>query len=358
MTSDPSRLAGAILAAVGGQVPGVAVVIVGREGVRARATVGDADLARAVPMTTDTAMPWFSMTKIATATAAIRLADRRVLPLDEPVLPMVPAMRLLRPSDWASRITGRHLLQHAGGLANPIPVSWIHPADAPGPDPDAFLQGLLAKHRKLRFEPGIRSSYSNLGTLILGAAMARASGSRFEDVARREVLEPAGMTHTDFSFLEMVPGATGYHPARSPMRFLLPRWVRGETTGRWLALRHFLLDGAAYGGLVGTVDDAARFLRMHLCDGELDGVRVIPADAAVEMRSVNLEGKRTDLGLGWFRPADARDADPPFVEHLGGGAGFFDVIRLYPSAGVGAAVMGNATKYDIDAVAELALAFA
>jgi len=46
------------------------------------------------------------------------------------------------------------------------------------------------------------------------------------------------------------------------------------------------------------------------------------------------------------------------VEHLGGGAGFFDVIRLYPTAGVGAAVMGNATKYDIDAVARLALAFA
>jgi CubicO group peptidase (beta-lactamase class C family) len=355
---DSIQLEERLRTAVGDAVPGVALVIVGREGVRAKAAVGDADLAGATPMTTETAMPWFSMTKIATATAAIRLADRDVLPLDEPVLPMVPAMRLLKPADQASRITARHLLQHAGGLANPIPVSWVHPADAPGPDPDTFLQRLLAKHPKLRFEPGSRSSYSNLGTLILGAAMARASGSRFEDVARKEVLEPVGMTHTDFTFLEVVPAATGYHAARSPMRFLLPRWVRGETQGRWLGLRHFLLDGAAYGGLVGTADDAARFLRMHLSDGELDGVRVIPTDAATEMRRVTLHGKRVDLGLGWFRPADARDADPPFVEHLGGGAGFFDVIRLYPTAGVGAAVMGNATKYDIDAVARLALAFA
>ncbi|MGZ5128194.1 MAG: serine hydrolase domain-containing protein [Actinomycetota bacterium] len=344
--------------AVGDGVPGVALVVVGPEGIRARAAVGDADLSRALPMTTDTAMPWFSMTKIATATAAIRSADRGVLALDEPVLPMVPAMRLLKPADQASRITARHLLQHAGGLANPIPVSWVHPADTPGPDPDTFLQGLLAKHPKLRFEPGSRSSYSNLGTLILGAAMARASGSRFEDVARKEVLEPVGMTHTDFTFVEVVPAATGYHPARSPMRFLLPRWVRGETEGHWLGLRRFLLDGAAYGGLVGTAADAARFLRMHLGDGELDGVRVIPAESAVEMRRITLDGKRYDLGLGWFRPADARGADPPFVEHLGGGAGFFDVIRLYPTAGVGAAVMGNATKYDIDAVARLALAFA
>jgi len=75
------------------------------------------------------------------------------------------------------------------------------------------------------------------------------------------------------------------------------------------------------------------------------------------MRDITLAGRLFDLGLGWFRPADQRKADPPSVEHLGGGAGFFNVIRLYPSEGVGAVVMGNATKYDIDAVARLALAF-
>jgi CubicO group peptidase (beta-lactamase class C family) len=344
-----------VLAAVGDGAPGVALVVVGSEGVRARSAVGAADLATGAAMSTGAAMPWFSMTKIATATAAMRLADRAVIDLDEPLIGLVPAMRLLKPADWAARITGRHLLQHAGGLANPLPVAWVHPADAPGPDPDAFLQERLAKHPKLRFEPGSRSSYSNLGTLILGAAMARVAGSRFEDVARKEVLEPVGMTHTDFTFLEVVPAATGYHPARSPMRFLLPRWVRGQTHGPWLGLRRFLLDGAAYGGLVGTVDDAARFLQMHLGDGELEGMRVIPTDAAIEMRQIDLEGKRYDLGLGWFRPADARAADPPYVEHLGGGAGFFNVIRMYPTVGVGAAVMGNATKYDVDAVASLAL---
>ena len=49
-----------------------------------------------------------------------------------------------------------------------------------------------------------------------------------------------------------------------------------------------------------------------------------------------------------------RGADPPFVEHLGGGAGFFNVVRMYPSLGIGAVVMGNATSYNIDAVANLA----
>ena len=46
---------------------------------------------------------------------------------------------------------------------------------------------------------------------------------------------------------------------------------------------------------------------------------------------------------------------PEFVEHLGGGAGFFNLIRIYPAQAVGIAIMGNATKYPIDAVARLAL---
>jgi CubicO group peptidase (beta-lactamase class C family) len=73
------------------------------------------------------------------------------------------------------------------------------------------------------------------------------------------------------------------------------------------------------------------------------------------MRHVTVTGKWYDLGLGWFRPASQRDADPPFVEHLGGGAGFFNLIRIYPAQAVGIAIMGNTTNYDIDAVARLAL---
>jgi len=346
-----------VLDAMGTKVPGVALIVVGPEGVRARSAVGSADLASGAPMRTDLAIPWFSMTKIATATVAMRLVERGALDLDGPVLPLVGAVETLRPAEWAARITVRHLLQHASGLANPIPVGWIHPVDQPAPDPDAFLSGLLRKHAKLRFEPGTRSSYSNIGTLVLGAALGAVVGRPYIDVAGAEVLQPVGMSHTGFTFGADVDAATGYHPRWSPMRLLLPRWVTGPSVGRWMSFHRFVLDGAAYGGLIGTADDAARFLQLHLRDGELDGTRLLTEQSARSMRDITLAGRRFDLGLGWFRPADQRKADPPSVEHLGGGAGFFNVIRLYPSEGVGAVVMGNATKYDIDAVARLALAF-
>ncbi len=343
---------------VGHHVPGIAVAIVDADGIRDAVGIGMADLGEDRAASPEMVCPWFSMTKIVTATVAMRLGERGILDLDAPVAPHVPQMRHLRPAVDAGRITARHLLSHSAGLANPIPVGWIHRPDEPGPDPDAFLNGLLTKHHKLRSEPGSRSSYSNLGTLTLGAAMANLTGTPFDDLVQREVLHPLGMGTTGFTYPPegRAHAATGYHPRWNPMRFLLHRWVIGPSIGRWVSLNRFVLDGQAYGGLIGPVSDAARFLRMHLRDGELDGVRILDPSSAQVMRDIRVPGKRFDLGLGWFRPSKARDADPPFVEHLGAGAGFFNVIRIYPTRGIGVAVMGNATKYDIDGVAASALA--
>jgi CubicO group peptidase (beta-lactamase class C family) len=340
------------------KVPGIAIAIAGPEGLRETAAAGYADLASREPASPDMVCPWFSMTKIVTATLAMRLADRGLLDLDQPVLPLVPELAVMRPRALAERITPRHLLTHSAGFVNPIPVRWIHPAGQPGPDQAALLARLLARHDKLRFEPGTRSAYSNLSTLTLGQAITNAAGTPYTGLASGEILQPLGMRMTGFAYAPdmLARAATGYHPRRSPMRLLLPRWVIGARTGRWVSFRRFLLDGAAYGGLLGPVCDAARFLQMHLRDGELDGTRILPAESAAAMRRITVTGKRYDLGLGWFRPASRRNADPPFVEHLGGGAGFFNVIRIYPAQAVGVAIMGNATSYHIDAIARLALA--
>lgn len=314
-----------IRALAGGAVPGIAVLVTGPEGVRAAGAAGFADVAGQVPASPGMVCPWFSMTKIVTATVAVRLAERGVVDLDAPVAGHVPALRQVRPPQWADRITARHLLSHSAGLANPIPVRWVHPADQPAPDPGAFLHGLLARHGRL------------VGDEILG---------------------PLGMAATAFTYTPQARprAAVGYHRRLSPMRLLLPRWVIGEPAGRWISLRPFLVDGPAYGGLVGPADELARFLQLHLRDGELGGNRILSAEATAAMRRITVRGRRYDLGLGWFRPASQRDADPPFVEHLGGGAGFYNLIRIYPTRGTGIAVMGNVTKYHIDAVARLALA--
>jgi CubicO group peptidase (beta-lactamase class C family) len=161
-----------IRALAGDGVPGVVALVAGPEGIGA---AGLADIAGRVPAGPGMVCPWFSMTKIVITTAAMRLAERGVLDLDTPVSGDVPALRQVRPAGWARRITARHLLSHSAGLANPIPVRWVHPAGQPAPGPEVFLGGLLGRHGKLGFEPGSRASYSNAGPLVLAAALASRS---------------------------------------------------------------------------------------------------------------------------------------------------------------------------------------
>ena len=340
------------------RVPGLSVAVVRADGVRWRCGLGLADLATRASATSDTVYLWFSMTKIVTATAVVQLADRGRLALDDPVAHHYPRFASLRPVDRAARVTTRHLLSHRGGLANPIPVRWVHPADQPAPDPTALVDGLLTRHPKFSFEPGAKAKYSNLGFLVLGQVIEATTGRRFQDHVREAILEPLGMRRTGFTYpADTAAVATGYQRRRSLMtpllRRLLPAGIIGPNQDGYLSFRRFYVDGPAYGGLVGPVEDAARFLQLHLRDGELDGTRILAAQSALSMRQIHTQGRRFDLGLGWFRPAKRRATTPAFVQHRGDGGAFATDMRIYPEAALGIVMMGNATSYDRDQIASL-----
>jgi CubicO group peptidase (beta-lactamase class C family) len=83
-------------------------------------------------------------------------------------------------------------------------------------------------------------------------------------------------------------------PLTPILRALLPSGIVGERRGRGVAYRPFYVPGAAHGGLVGGVADAARLLLLHLNDGVVDGARLLPAAATAEMRRVDRDGRRGD----------------------------------------------------------------
>ena len=66
-------------------VPGLSLAVVRRDRVLLSAGFGSADLAGDTRATVATSYLWFSMTKMVTATAALRLADEGHLDLDAPV---------------------------------------------------------------------------------------------------------------------------------------------------------------------------------------------------------------------------------------------------------------------------------
>jgi CubicO group peptidase (beta-lactamase class C family) len=282
-----------------------------------------------------------------TATAALRLADEGRLDLSAPVGAYVDFLR----APGSTQPTVRQLLTHTAGLGNPLPIRWAHPAGAPAPDPEALLRRLMGRRRAYRFPVGQSARYSNVGYLAAGQIIAAAAGMPFEAYVRRSVLRPLGMDRTGFGLPAGADSATGYVKApriADPLlRRLLPDGIAGDRHGGYLALNPFAVDGPAYGGLVGDVLDAGRFLRMHLRDGELDGNRILTPQGARRMRTIDQPGKPFHHGIGWFRrPTDAPDR---WVEHLGTGAGFWNVMRLYPDRGLGIVVMTNSTAaYDFE----------
>lgn len=330
--------------------PGVAAAVVTADGAVDLVTSGLADIRTQRPVTAHTTFLWFSMTKIVTATAVMMLADRGALDLDAPVSEHVAEMRVLHAP--ASLITARHLLAHSSGLANPLPIRWVRPAGVPPPDSRAFLARLLHRHRRLRFRPGDTASYSNLGYLVLGELIAACSGQPFCEFVQRELLGPLGMTRTGFEHAHAPADiATGYWRlppgGQTALRLLLPPGIAGQRTGGLVAFRPFYVNGPPYGGLVGDVHDAARFLSLHLGEGMASGRRLLSAESAVAMRTLTTRGTKLTTGLGWWRRHEADDGSG-LVEHLGGGGAYRNLMRLYPNAGRAAVIFGNLTSYPVE----------
>jgi CubicO group peptidase (beta-lactamase class C family) len=249
------------------EAPGISVAVVSKNKIVASAAAGVAEIDSGLPMSIESACNWFSMTKIASATAAMMLADRGELDLEAPVSGYLAD---IWPTGFAA-VTVRHLLNHTSGLRNPIPIRWVHRAGDPQPDQRLFLARLLKRQQRPRCVPGTRAAYSNVGYLALGVVIAEVSGRSYETFVREELLEPLGMLHTAYHWddpaLRSIPRATGYQRASRltawSVRLLLPPGIVGGRSDALVALNSFEVDGAAYGGLIGPVTDAARLLALH-----------------------------------------------------------------------------------------------
>jgi CubicO group peptidase (beta-lactamase class C family) len=188
-----------------------------------------------------------------------------------------------------------------------------------------------------------------------------AAGLPYEEFVHDELLTPLGMTHTAFGWkdpaLAGVPAVIGHQwlprvltPALSG---LLPPGILGTRTATFVGLEPFELDGAAYGGLIGPVTEAARLIALHANGGTVDGTRRLSRRSIGAVTAVTTPGKPYDLGLGWFRPHGDHG---PHVEHLGGGMGYWNLLRLNPQTAHGAAVMSNTTRrWNITAFADAAI---
>jgi CubicO group peptidase (beta-lactamase class C family) len=237
-----------------------------------------------------------SISKPFLATLVMGLVRDGLLELDQP------------PAGTRVSATVRQLLSHQGALA----CEWPTPLQEFGDDDEALLRLAASEPRLLPFAPGELFSYSNAGSLVVGAAAARACGTSFEQAMRDRVLEPLGLS------------STGYEPSE---------WVRGHVQVAPRANEHRPIEDNyprvrnPSGGLWSTVEDLLRFATQHFDEEELQ--RPLAA------------GPGFEHGLGWFlRERGGRRS----VEHSGDAAGFQSLLLLIPSTRTAFAALTNSSR--------------
>jgi CubicO group peptidase (beta-lactamase class C family) len=278
-----------------GRIPGytAAVRVAGRPEIHAGGrTAVDAG---SRPMSSDTLFRIASVTKPIGGALTLSLVLDGVLALDDPIERWVPEARsprvLVSPDAPLDRtveaerpIAVRDLLIGTSGWGcimeqTPLQAAMLERGVYPSPLPrrlsgDEFVARLTAL--PLAFQPGAGWLYET-GMDILGALLARATGTPLSDLITERITEPLGMTSTGFWTKEPERLATAYRPGPDGLEVLDP------PDGAFAAPPPF---EELSSGLVSTAADVLRFY-CAMADGgapvlTAESVALLTADALTD----------------------------------------------------------------------------
>ena len=286
-----------------GKIAGYQVIVARRGTVAHRSTGGAMDLETGTPLEDQAIWRWYSMTKPVTAVALLSLVERAKVKLTDPVHRFLPEWRDVKVSvrnddgsfelrDLDRPMLVKDALMHMTGIG-PGPeharldmASLIggegsaRPADAPATLAD--LSRALATE-PLRFQPGTRWFYS-WSTDICARLVEVIADETFGEYLQHTIFDPLGMIDTGFHVPENAADRVTSLYARVGKD---TRLVDDRARGR-LSRPPTMQSGG--GGLVGTIDDYARFCQMLTGGGALDGVRILGRPTVELMRTNHLPG--------------------------------------------------------------------
>jgi CubicO group peptidase (beta-lactamase class C family) len=227
----------------------------------------------------------------------------------------------------------------------------------------AFVKKVLPDYSRLRFEPGARAEYSNLGYMVLGAIIESVAGTSYEDYIRRHILHPLRMNNTDFVYTRaMEPEeAAGAHPQWNVLTpllsFIAASYIREVVDGH-IWMERVYTDQTPPSGLIGSVTDASRLVAAYLNGGLLDDQRILSEESVAAMtREGQISGRSDDSlnyrrqGIGWQVYGNAGRW---VLTHDGGGPGFSTKIQLYPDEHLGFVLFTNDATCEVWKIVKLA----
>ena len=240
-------------------------------------------------MTVDTIFDAASLTKVvATTPCILKLIEENKLTLEDKVSRFLPE---LTGDPNKAAVTIRHLLTHTSGLL---------PGIRRGYDWQGHAAGIALATSEASFgHAGCDYRYSDINFILLGEIVERITMQPLSLYAQESVFGPLGMTDT------------GFRPADEKLARIAPttrmedgsvlRGVVHDPTARAMG------GEAGHAGLFTTAHDLARYTRMILNHGELDGIRILRPETVKLMQTVQSpEFITARRGLGF-------DIDSPYA---------------------------------------------
>lgn len=267
------------------EIAGAVTVVVTKDKTLHLETTGFADVASKRPMAHDTLFWIASMTKPVTGVAVLMLQDEGKLNVADPVAKYLPEFGNLKtPSGKPAKLTIRQILTHTSGLGE---------ADREAARNAKTLADLvpLWLAAPMQFEPGERWQYCQSSINAAGRIVEVVSGMSFDAFLQQRLFDPLGMSNTTF------------YPTTEQRARLVTAYAKNRESGALEAVPPRPEFGPrdrppqGNGGLYSTATDYARFCRMLLNGGSLDGRRYLSA-TALKYLSTPQTG---DMPTGFFQ---------------------------------------------------------
>ncbi|HEX8667706.1 MAG TPA: serine hydrolase [Allosphingosinicella sp.] len=303
-------------------VPGVSVAVIHGGRIDWARGWGVRDAATCAPVTPRTAFQAASISKVATALLALRLAERGRIDLDRDINAYLTSWKL--PSDDKRApgfVTLRQLLSHTAGLnvhgfpgyrpGAPLPTAVQVLGGAPPANTEAV---------RMVLPPGGQWQYSGGGYVLAQQAITDVTRQPFDRLATREIFAPLGMDRSSF--------------AQPPTRGILADAASGHSGGRVIDGRYHVYPELGAAGLWTTPSDLARLLIDVQAAAAGRRSRVLAPAATAAM----LTPVKGGWGLG---PALSGTGPGRRFGHDGANEGFQSAMVAYVEKGEGVVVLTN-----------------
>lgn len=234
------------------------------------------------PVDHDTIYDIASLTKVFTATAALRLVEQGLLDIAAPAADYLPELR-------TRDVAVLHLLTHTSGFDLRLSTLCAQGADG--------LRAAVYSTIPL-YSPGTTVAYTNINSLLLGEIVSRVCGKSLSEALQTLVIAPLGLQETLF------------HPPVTLLSRIAPTeiddsWRGGLVHGVVHDESAFALGGVAgHAGLFSTVCDLYCFCRVWLNRGAFpdrgEGICLL-SSSTVRLACMNhTAGLGPACGLGWM----------------------------------------------------------